>query len=296
MTMLNRSNFNMRYSILTAVKNEENYIEQTLQSVCAQEILPEEWIIMNDGSNDKSAIIIETYALRHPWIKHFYLENFEPCIRSTGGRVSRILNKGYSKLNVKTHIVVKLDADTKFDPTFFPLLLQEFLLNKKLGIASGNLVFNGKAENISPHNNEVRGAVMLIRRKVFEQLHGFLESKGSGEDTLFAVSARFYGWKTKTFPVFFEHLKPEGIKNSSLYNSYITGLYKGSIPYRLDYFLVTQGKHMLKKPVILGSIIQVLAYFKSRYLINYRPFPGIVRVQLNKEQKNFFLNRLKIMK
>lgn len=286
----------MKYSILTAVKNEEKYIEHTLKSVCNQKLLPEEWIIMNDGSNDKSSSIIESYALHHPWIKHFYLKNFEPGIRSTGGRVSRILNMGYKKLNIKSHLVVKLDADTAFDPNFFFRLIQEFLLNKNLGIASGNLVFNGKAENISPHNNEVRGAVMLIRRKVFEQLNGFLESKGSGEDTLFAVAARYYGWETKTYPVFFEHLKPEGVKNSPFYNSYITGLYKGSIPYRFDYFLVTQGKHMFNKPVILGSIIQVLAYFKTRYINNYRPFPSIVREQLNKEQKDFFLNRLKAMK
>lgn len=286
----------MKYSILTAIKNEGTYIAHTLKSVCRQEVLPKEWIIMNDGSNDNSSAIIEKYVSSHTWIRHIYLKDFEPDIKSTGGRVSRILNMAYGKLQSKPDIVVKLDADTKFKPGFFPRLLLEFAQNNKLGIASGNLVFNGKAENINPNNSEVRGAVMMIRRDVFDKLNGFLESTGNGEDTLFAVSARFYGWETKTFPVFFDHLKPEGIRNSSFYNSYITGLYKGSIPYRLDYFLVTQGKHMFRKPIFLGGIIQILAYFKSRYLTKYRPFPVIVREQLNKEQKTFLLNSLKAIK
>lgn len=286
----------MNYSILTAVKNEGNYIEQTLKSVCGQNMLPEEWIILNDGSNDNSSSIIEAYATSNKWIKHIYLKNFQPGIKSTAGRVSRILNIGYKGLTKKPEIIVKLDADTKFDKDFFSKLLHEFELNKRLGIASGNLVFNGKKEIIGPDNNEVRGAAMLIKRDVYEKLNGFLESRGSGEDTLFAVSARFYGWDTKTFPVYFDHLKPEGSKNSPFYNSYITGLYKGSIPYRLDYFLVTQGKHMFKKPWIIGGVIQILAYLKSRYFVKYRPFPPLVREQLNKEQKNFLLTSLKVIK
>lgn len=286
----------MVYSILTAVKNEEKFIEHTLKSVCNQVTLPLEWIILNDGSNDDTSQIIEHYINRHNWIKHIYLKNFHPDIKSTSGRVSRILNIGYGELRIKPDIVVKLDADTQFGPDFFSRLLLQFVQNNKLGIASGTLIFDGVKENISPDNQEVRGATMLIRSEVFDRLNGFLESRESGEDTLFAVLARFYGWQTKTFPVYFDHLKPEGSKNSPFYNSYITGLYKGSIPYRLDYFLVTQGKHMFRKPILIGGIIQIFAYVKSRYLMQYRPFPGIVREQLNKEQKNFLLNSLKAIK
>ena len=35
----------------------------------AQTLLPERWIIVNDGSTDKTADIVRSYAQRFPWIQ-----------------------------------------------------------------------------------------------------------------------------------------------------------------------------------------------------------------------------------
>ena len=109
-----------------------------------------------------------------------------------------------------------------------------------------------------------------------------------GEDRLLSVSARYFGWQTRTFPFYFNHLKPERSKNSVYYESYLTGYYKGSIPYRLDYFLLTQVKHLFAKPIFIASFLQIIAYILSRYIIQYRPFPKFVKTQgLNRKLKHF---------
>jgi poly-beta-1,6-N-acetyl-D-glucosamine synthase len=282
----------LKYSIITTAKNEENYISKTLESVISQTILPVEWVIMNDGSDDKTGIIIDQYAKKYPWINKIELKNFKPEIKSTGGRVGYILNIASHNLKNDFDIITKLDADVEFNSTFFEKMISEFYKDPKLGIASGNLVFEDEIEIIDYTGNETRGAAMLIRKEVFNQVNGFVESRGSGEDTLLSVSARYFGWKTKTFQVFFNHLKPEGKKNSSFYLSYITGFYKGSIPYRFDYFLFTQFKYAFKKPFLIGSFIQLIGYIISRYILNYRPFPEFIKQQIHKEQKNYINSKL----
>src|SRR6201999_2591666 len=58
-----------RYVIVSPVRDEEQYLEQTIQSVVGQNIRPTEWIIVNDGSRDRTGEIIERYAQLYPWIK-----------------------------------------------------------------------------------------------------------------------------------------------------------------------------------------------------------------------------------
>ena len=59
----------MRYVLITPAKNEEAFIRKTLDSVVGQTVLPERWVIVDDGSTDRTARIVESYAKRHPWIE-----------------------------------------------------------------------------------------------------------------------------------------------------------------------------------------------------------------------------------
>jgi glycosyltransferase involved in cell wall biosynthesis len=284
----------MKYSIITTARNEDKYITATLESVINQTTLPREWIIVNDSSVDKTLKIVQKYSTQYAWIKIINLDNYKPELNSIGGRVSHILNLAVQNLKHDCEIIVKLDADTEFKPDFFKELLQRFAENNKLGIASGNLVFNGEKESVdyTKPNLSPRGAVMLIRKELFDQVDGFFQSKGRGEDTLFGVAARYHGWETRVFPIFFNHLKPESSRHSFWHEEFNTGYYKGSIPYRCDYFLLTQIKHFKKRPIILGTLLQLTGYLFSRLIVNYRPFPEYVKVQLQKEQISYINNKL----
>ena len=57
------------YILLTAAKNEEAYITKTIESVLRQTVLPVAWFIMDDGSTDRMAAIIESFAAKHPFIR-----------------------------------------------------------------------------------------------------------------------------------------------------------------------------------------------------------------------------------
>ena len=59
----------MRYILITPARNEEKFIRKTLDSVVIQTVLPERWVIVDDGSTDHTAEIVESYAKRHPWIE-----------------------------------------------------------------------------------------------------------------------------------------------------------------------------------------------------------------------------------
>ena len=40
------------YVLITPARNEEAFIEKTIQSVISQTVLPAKWVIVNDGSTD----------------------------------------------------------------------------------------------------------------------------------------------------------------------------------------------------------------------------------------------------
>ena len=48
----------MKYVLITPAHNEERFITKTLDSMVAQTLLPERWIIVDDGSTDRTAEIV----------------------------------------------------------------------------------------------------------------------------------------------------------------------------------------------------------------------------------------------
>ena len=66
----------MKYSIITPTKNEALFIEETIKSVIAQDVLPCEWIIMDDESTDETPNIIQKYLADYPFIKYIKLTSF----------------------------------------------------------------------------------------------------------------------------------------------------------------------------------------------------------------------------
>jgi biofilm PGA synthesis N-glycosyltransferase PgaC len=52
-----------------AVRDEEEFIEETLKSVVGQTCLPEKWIIISDGSTDRTDAIVAQYEKRYDFIQ-----------------------------------------------------------------------------------------------------------------------------------------------------------------------------------------------------------------------------------
>ena len=59
----------MKYVLITPAHNEERFITKTLESMVRKTVLPERWVVVDDGSTDRTAEIIESYAEDRPWIE-----------------------------------------------------------------------------------------------------------------------------------------------------------------------------------------------------------------------------------
>lgn len=62
-------------SIIVPAYNIENYLPKTLDSILAQEYTKLEIIVVNDGSKDGTAVVIDDYAARDSRIKAIHKEN-----------------------------------------------------------------------------------------------------------------------------------------------------------------------------------------------------------------------------
>jgi biofilm PGA synthesis N-glycosyltransferase PgaC len=277
----------MKYSIITPTRNEAKFIEETIQSVISQTILPTEWIIMDDESTDNTYEIINKYLADHPFIKYRKLTSFRKEYKNRGGRVAAIINYADTLREEKVDILAKIDGDINFEKDFFSNMLAEFEKDPLLAVASGHMVENGIPEGIEDRNSG-RGASLIIRYDVYLQIGKFVESKTRGEDDMAYIAARSFGWRTQTFDYYFNHMKPIGSRHSHIRNFYETGYYKGSIPYWFPFFLGTLVRDVFKRPYVLGALIIFVAYCISGFLARYRPFPSFSARQLKIEQKKKF--------
>jgi poly-beta-1,6-N-acetyl-D-glucosamine synthase len=188
----------VNYVVITPVRDEEKHIEETIRSVTSQTILPAQWIIVDDGSTDKTAEIANQYASQVPWMRLVRRPNRGS--RKSGGGVIEAFYDGY---NVLRHddwqFIVKLDGDLTFSPDYFEKCFEHFEREPKLGIGGGDIYheFEGVQKLESNPKFHVRGATKIYRRECWEAIGGLW--KAPGWDTIDEVNANMLGWKSYSF-------------------------------------------------------------------------------------------------
>jgi poly-beta-1,6-N-acetyl-D-glucosamine synthase len=186
------------FLVITPARNEENGIEETIRSMATQTLRPTEWVIVNDGSNDRTGAILDQYAAKLPWITVVHRPD-RGC-RKPGGGVIEAFYDGLKASKIKDwQFVVKLDADLTLDPDYFERCLSEFELDPQLGVGGGAVyeVRNRTTVVDSTTAFHVRGATKIYRRECWNALGGLLVAPGW--DTLDEVKANMHGWKTRSF-------------------------------------------------------------------------------------------------
>jgi glycosyltransferase involved in cell wall biosynthesis len=188
----------LRYLLITPAKNEATFIELTIQSVISQTVRPVRWIIINDGSTDRTADIVERYAQQHDWIE--LLQMPERQNRDFASKADCVnAAYGYAK-HLDYDIVGSLDADISFDQNYFAFLLEKFVEDPRLGLAGTPFSENGKTYDYRfSSTHHVSGACQLFRRECFEGIGGYTPVKGGGIDVIAVLGARMKGWRTQTF-------------------------------------------------------------------------------------------------
>jgi biofilm PGA synthesis N-glycosyltransferase PgaC len=253
----------MKYVLITPAHNEEAFIQKTLDSMVAQTLLPERWVIVDDGSTDRTAEIVESYEKQYPWIE--LLRRPRGSDRSFAGKVYAF-NLGLNRAASLTFEVLgNLDADLSFDPDYLAFLMEKFLADPNLGVAGTPFTQNGGYDTVHDSfegENHVAGGCQLFRRRCFEAIGGYVPNRIGGVDWIAVTTARMKGWKTRSFSEKrFHHYRSLGTAGrSGLAAKFSYGekdYYLGGSPlwqlFRVAY-------RMTKRPILIDGLALLLGY------------------------------------
>jgi biofilm PGA synthesis N-glycosyltransferase PgaC len=202
----------IKYIIISPVRNEAEYIPKTLDSILSQTVQPARWIIVNDGSTDATGQIIDEAANRYPWVRAIQRHNSGP--RRAGEGVMEAFYAGFDTLGSEEwRYLVKLDGDVTFGPDYFERCFARFAEEPRLGIAGGLIcnVVDGVlcAESKVDPAFHVRGATKIYRRECWQEIGGLI--RAAGWDTVDELKANMKGWSSLTLrDVKIVHHRPAG--------------------------------------------------------------------------------------
>jgi glycosyltransferase involved in cell wall biosynthesis len=244
----------IKYVVITPVRDEERYIDQTIRSMTAQTIRPIEWVIVNDGSTDNTRRKIDEYSHQYPWIKSIHREN--RGFRKAGEGVIEAFYDGYNSLISKDwEFIVKLDGDLSFDANYFQQCLDKFSTLPRLGIGGGTIyhIITGEEKREDSPNFHVRGATKIYRRQCWTDIGGLV--KAAGWDTLDEVKANMLGWETQSFlDLKVIHHRVTGAADGTWANSCKNGRANYISGYHPLFMILKCLKRSFQKPYIIGSV------------------------------------------
>jgi len=257
---------NRNYVIITPVRDEEQHIEATIESVLHQTVLPAEWVLVDDGSSDDTGAIIDRVAAQVPWVQAVHRPD-RGC-RKAGGGVIDAFYAGYEALRSGDwEYVVKLDGDLRFAPDYFQRCFGYFVHDPKLGIGGGDICHQVDGELVVEENPRfhVRGATKIYRRSCWEAIDGLW--RAAGWDTIDEVKANMMGWRTYSFkdaPI--THLRFTGTAEGRLRDRVKHGFVCYTSGYHPLFVLASCIFRLAKPPYVVGSLATVYGFVKAHFV------------------------------
>ena len=296
--MNKKSKAGLSYALVTPARNEESYIEKTLQSMVNQTVLPTKWVIVSDASTDGTDSIVKIYAAKYPWIQLIRMPDQRD--RSFAAKVM-CFRAGFEQLkNVHFDIIGNLDADISFEHDYFEFLLDKFEYIPELGVAGTPFIEEGYSSVTDSYEGEkhVAGACQLFRKECFSDVGGYVPIKGGGIDWVAVTTARMKGWVTRSFKEkYFHHYRKLGTGESNrikaLFSYGLKDYYLGGHPlwqlFRIAY-------RSTKKPYFVGGFVLSAGYLWGMLKIRKRPISNELMLFHRKEQlaklKEIFKKRI----
>lgn len=255
----------MKYVLITPARNEEKFIRKTLDSVTTQTQPPLRWVIVSDGSTDRTGEYAEEYAARFPWIEVVHRSRDVP--RCFAGKV-HAFNAGLERVkSLDYEVIANLDADLSFEPDYLEFLMKQFALDPKLGVAGTPFIENGYDTTKDSFEGEkhVAGGCQMFRRSCFEEIGGYRPNSAGGIDWIAVTTARMKGWRTRSFfEKRFHHHRHLGTAERGILAAMFSygekDYYLGNSPV---WQLFRFGFNLSKKPLIVGAVALASGYFSA---------------------------------
>lgn len=201
----------MEYYIVIPAHNEEVFLEQTLNSILNQTLLPKKVILVNDHSTDQTEAIMDLFLNKSAIFRK--LNTFSSEEHMPGSKVINAFHKGLEVLDDAYDVIVKLDADIILPSHYFEAISNYFKNDSKIGICGGFIyeqTGSGNWELNHPMDNDhIRGAFKAYSKDCFKAIGGL--KNAMGWDTVDELLAKYHGFKTHTDPTLkVKHLRPTG--------------------------------------------------------------------------------------
>jgi glycosyltransferase involved in cell wall biosynthesis len=273
----------MRYVIISPVRNEGANLDACIDSVARQTVRPTEWIIVNDGSTDRTAQILDAAARTHPWIS--VVHRADRGYREPGTGVIAAFYDGYPRIRTADwQFLVKLDGDLVLPADYFERCFDEFRKEPALGIGGGIVYHTENGHDVVEPNPRfhVRGATKIYRRDCWDAIGGLL--KAPGWDTLDEAKAQMLGWSTRSFPELrLLHLRATGSADGAWRNAVKNGRANYITGYHPAFMLLKCARRVLEKPygvVAAGHLYGfVTGYLKRMPQVPDRALVRYIRTQ-----------------
>lgn len=246
-----------RYAIVSPVRNEARFIGETLESVTNQTEPPVAWIIVDDGSTNTTADLVERCRARAGFIRLLRVEDNNhgaPVDRLKWAAEARAFNRGLREVDLNSvDYIVKLDGDLRFGPEYFAQLMDEFERGDGLGIAGSHCfeIRNGRRLLEWVPDSHVRGATKMYRVDCFADIGGI--EPVYGWDTLDEIKAQMVGWRTRSFHLGLDHLKPTGSVGGLMRGQARMGMGAYLLGYHPLFILARSARMSLSRPYVLSG-------------------------------------------
>jgi glycosyltransferase involved in cell wall biosynthesis len=275
-----------RYVLVTPARNEAQFIALTIEAVIAQTVRPLKWAIVSDGSTDGTDDIVNRYAAQHDWIELVRMP--ERKERHFGGKALAVRAGVERMAGLPYEVVASLDGDMTFNPDHFEFLLGMLSQDEKLGIVGTPYkdTTNEMYDFRFVSTDHVSGACQVFRRACWEQIGGYVQSKGGAIDTIATLMARSNGWKTRTFTdkIALHHRVIGTAENGPIKSRFILGKRDWAIGNSVVWEMFRGLYQMSKRPFVLRGTAILAGYVWAAMSGAQRPVPAELRAFRRKEQ------------
>ena len=274
------------YVLITPARNEEAYIGLTIQSVACQTVRPLRWVIVDDGSEDRTFDIANSAARKYEFVQ--VVSSRREGTRNFGSKVAAF-NAGLEQLrDLAYDFIGNLDADVSFTPHYYEQVLNQFQKEPQLGLAGGIIeeLIGDRYVCQRISRDSVAGAVQFFRRDCFEAIGGYIPMKSGGIDAAAEISARMRGWQVRTFPELCvrHHRRVATGRRSLLSTRFHEGITNYVLGYHPAFQVVRSAYRILDRPFITGGVLMLAGYGWAWARQYERLLPRQAVLQLRSEQ------------
>jgi hypothetical protein len=284
---------NTNYALITAARNEESYIRNTLEAVINQKRHPRRWLIVSDGSTDRTDEFVRDFARRYKFIELVHLGS--AATRSFSSKAFA-LNTAYDAIRQdEFDFIGILDADVSVPRDYYDELIARFQSYPRMGLAGGIIVEESDGRwklRGTDSLKDVSGAIQFFRRRCYDGIGGLIPLRWGGIDTASNVMARQKGWDVRIFPELpVRHHRPTGTADVSPHRSRFRG---GMRDFSLGYHpLFEMGKcfrRIFELPYITGSAFGLCGYIWAA-LTEHKPAMPVDFIRYLRQQQTLQMFR-----